>query len=216
VRVAASGLIDLPSLRRGIALTLGLAAIIGFYLTMVGGWPILAIGIAAILATLGYSGGPFPLASHGLGDLAVFIFFGLAAVGGTYWAQALRFDGWVLLAASAPGALITAILIVNNLRDIDTDRKAGKNTLAVVLGRQGTRIEFMLMFVVSYAVPVIMWLAGGFSAWTLLALLTLPLTGPLLHAVYSKQGPALNQTLAGTAQLSFLFSLLFALGLALS
>ncbi len=216
VRVAASGLISLRDLRLGMAAVFGLTALIGVYLIAVGGWPILAIGAASILAALAYSGGPFPLASHGLGDLFVFLFFGLAAVCGTYYAQARALDGYVALAAFPPGLLITAILVVNNLRDINTDRKTGKRTLAVILGPRGSRVEYTLLLTASYAIPVLLWALGHYRIPALLPLLSLPLTAPLLRLIWHESGRELNRGLADTARLALIFSVLFAIGLALS
>jgi 1,4-dihydroxy-2-naphthoate octaprenyltransferase len=158
VRVTASGLISPGQLRWGMVAVFGLAALDGLYLIQVGGWPILAVGVASILAALLYTGGPFPFGYYGLGDLFVFIFFGLVAVCGTYYVQALTLTGPVVLAAVPPGLLITAILVVNNLRDIETDAKAGKRTLAVMLGRDGTRAEYRLLLALAYILPLALWL----------------------------------------------------------
>jgi 1,4-dihydroxy-2-naphthoate octaprenyltransferase len=197
-------------------MTLILAAIIGVYLIWIGGAPILAIGIASILAALAYSGGPFPLASHGLGDLFVFIFFGLCAVCGTYYVQALKLTQLVVLCAVPTGLLITAILVVNNLRDIDSDRRAGKRTLAVMFGETGARIEYTSLFAIAYIIPLLLLFMGEFSLWVLLPLLTLPLGIYLVHRVYGpNQGPNMNKTLADTARLALIFSLLFSIGLML-
>lgn len=221
-RVALSGLISLNELRGGLLLVLLVAALIGVYLITVGGWPILAIGVAAIIASVGYSGGPFPLAANGLGDLFVFVFFGLAAVVGTYYVQALTTTPLVWLAALPPGFLITAILVVNNLRDIETDAQVGKRTLAVRLGAAGTRAEYTALLAGAYAVPVgivLLRLAqGSFTPLHLLVLLpwlTLPTALRLRRVIMTaSDGPTMNRALAGTARLSLLFGLLFAVGLA--
>ncbi|MBC7242652.1 MAG: 1,4-dihydroxy-2-naphthoate polyprenyltransferase [Anaerolineae bacterium] len=213
-RVAASGLIPLASLRAGIIVVFGLTALIGLYLVIRGGWPVLAIGLAAILAALAYSGGPFPFGSYGLGDLFVFIFFGLVAVGGTYYVQALQFYPLVLLVAVPLGALITDILVVNNYRDIETDARVGKRTLAVILGPAGARLEFIGLLILAYAVPVILWGMGRFSAGVLLPWLTIPKAVGLTRTLYATtDGPALNRALAGTAQLTLWFSILFSIGM---
>jgi 1,4-dihydroxy-2-naphthoate octaprenyltransferase len=215
-RVAQSGLIPLPQLRAGIIVTFALAALAGLYLVLVGGWPILVLGIAALLSALAYTGGPFPVGYHGLGDLFVFVFFGLAAVCGTYYVQALTLSASVVLAAVPAGALITAILVVNNLRDIDTDRQAGKRTLAVLMGARATRLEYVLLLAVSYLVPPLFLALGWASAWVLLPFLSLPLAGRLVRTIYTTtEGPPLNKALAGTANLALVFCLLFALGLVL-
>lgn len=215
-RAAASGLIPLASLRAGIAVVFGLTALIGLYLVIRGGWPVLAIGAASILAALAYSGGPLPFGPRGLGDLFVFIFFGLVAVGGTYYVQALDFYPAVLLAAVPMGALITAILVVNNYRDIETDARVGKRTLAVILGHAGTRREFIDLLVLAYAVPPVLWGLGHTSAGTFLSWLTIPKAVQLTRILYATtDGPVLNQALAGTAQLTLWFSILFSIGMLL-
>jgi 1,4-dihydroxy-2-naphthoate octaprenyltransferase len=189
---------------------------VGLYLVWVGGWPILAIGVAAILAALAYTGGPFPFGYYGLGELFVFLFFGVAAVCGTYYVQAHNVPLFVLLAAVPVGLLVTAILVVNNYRDIDTDRRAGKRTIAVRVGRRGARVEYAALLVIAYAIPVLLWLGFGFNTWLLLPWLTLPLAVRLVRTLAgATDGPTLNKTLAGTAQLGLLFSLLFALGIVL-
>ena len=213
-RVTASGLITPHQLRWGMFVVFGLSALDGLYLIQVGGWPILAVGVASILAALLYTGGPFPFGYYGLGDLFVFIFFGLVAVCGSYYVQALNLTWAVVLAAVAPGLLITAILVVNNLRDIETDARAGKRTLAVLLGRTRTRWEYRILIALAYLLPLLLWQLYEFSFLVLLTWLTFPLAYKLLHEISSKtDGPALNRALAGTARLSLLFSLLLAIAL---
>ncbi len=214
LRAAASGLLSPDALRRGAALVIAAAVLPGLYLVARGGWPLLAAGAAAILATLAYTSGPWPYGYHGLGDLMVFLFFGVMGVGGTYYVQAGAISAETLWAAAAVGALVTDILVVNNLRDIETDRAAGKRTLAVFLGAAGTRVEFLLLLGLAYAVPLWLWLSHRREAWVLLPLLTLPLAFSLVSALYGPpEGRRLNATLAGTARLSLLYALLFALGL---
>src|SRR5690606_33930017 len=121
------------------------------------------------------SGGPYPLSTHGLGDLFAFVFFGLIGVAGTYYVHTLALDWWVLLAAVPVGAWTTNILIVNNLRDIETDRRVGKRSLAVLIGERATRIEYLALLAIAYAVPAALWLAGPWAAWVLLPWLSLPL-----------------------------------------
>lgn len=216
VRATASGLITPAQMKRAIIFVLVLATLIGLYLVRVGGWPILAIGVASLLATLAYSAGPLPLASNGLGDIFVFLFFGLIAVGGTYYVQALTISPWVIAAGVSPGLLITAIIVVNNLRDIDTDAKSGKRTLAVMLGRSGSRIEYVSLIVVAYLMLFAMYFLGGYGLGIFLPILSIPLAVPLVHAIYeANDGPSMNKTLAGTARLSLVFCLLMAVGLLL-
>jgi 1,4-dihydroxy-2-naphthoate polyprenyltransferase len=214
-RVTAAGLISPTAMRAGIGIVFGLAALVGLYLIWVAGWPILIIGAAAILAALAYTGGPKPFGYMGLGDLFVFLFFGPVAVCGTYYLQTLRISTDALIASLAMSALITAILVVNNLRDIENDRAAGKHTLAVRLGIKGTRTEYLLLILVAYAVPLILALASG-SPWALASFITLPRAWQLITTIHhATDGPTLNATLAGTAQLSLLFAIILSVGLLL-
>ncbi len=216
VRVTSAGLIAPDALRRGIIAVIALAVLVGLYLVWVGGWPILLIGVAAILAALAYTGGPFPFGYYGLGELFVFLFFGVVAVCGTYYVQTLALAPPVVTASVAVGALITAILVVNNYRDLETDRRAGKRTLAVRLGRRGTQIEYAALFVVAYVVPPVLWLLLHMSPLVLAPWLTLPLAVRLIRTLAAAtDGPTLNKTLAGTAQTGLFFSLLLAAGIVL-
>jgi 1,4-dihydroxy-2-naphthoate octaprenyltransferase len=216
VRVTSAGLLTPRQVRAGMLVVFGLAALVGLYLIYVGGWPILAAGAAAILAALAYSGGPLPYGYYGLGELFTFLFFGVVAVCGTYWVQALTLTWPVLLASVPIGCLVTAILVVNNYRDVETDRRAGKRTLAVLLGRRGTRSEYVTLLAVAYLAPVVLLLAERRSGWVLLPLVTLPLAVRTAQALAAAtDGPTLNKTLAETARLSMIFGVLFALGLAL-
>jgi 1,4-dihydroxy-2-naphthoate octaprenyltransferase len=212
-RVTSAGLLTPRTVEIGMWIVFGLAAFSGLYVIYAGGWPILVIGVASILAGVTYTAGPFPLGYHGLGDLAVFIFFGLAAVMGTYYAQARAVTMDALLAAVPVGALATAILVVNNVRDADTDRVAGKRTLAVLFGRGAARAEYVVLILIAYAAPFALWLLRGASAWALLPILTVPLALRLARRVTTSEGPTLNHALGGTAQLLALYGLLFALGI---
>jgi 1,4-dihydroxy-2-naphthoate octaprenyltransferase len=221
-RVAAAGLVTERQLELAIALVIGAAGLAGLWLVYVGGPVLFALGALAIVAALAYTGGPFPYGYRALGEVFVFVFFGLVAVVGTAYLQALRLEPLFVVAAIPAGALITAILVVNNLRDIPTDAAAGKRTLAVILGRGRTGTEYELLLASAYAVPVI--LALRLSAETAeprelavgLPLLTFPLAVPLLRKVRRFGEPReLNAVLAGTARLAFAFALLFAIGLAL-
>ncbi len=217
VRVTQSGLISPGRVKFSMTMVFVLSLLPGLYLISIGGWPVVVIGAASIIAALAYSGGPFPLASHGFGDLFVFIFFGLVAVSGTYYVQALHITPMVVLMGIIVGLLITAILVVNNLRDIQTDRKTGKRTLAVVIGVKGTRAEYTILLAGGYAIPVFIWLGGFASAWVLLPLASLPLAFLQIRLIRQpSDGPALNDLLAKTARLSFFFSVLLAIGLILS
>lgn len=215
IRVTQSGLVPPDHMKTAMIITFGLVSLVGVYLTLISGWPILAAGIASILAALAYSGGPYPLGSYGLGDLLVFFFFGIVAVCGTYYVQALHLNHLAVFASVPVGFLITAILVVNNLRDMMTDRKAGKHTLAVILGQRGARIEYVTLLAGGYLMPVFLFFREKGSAWVLLPLLTLPLAASLCLTICQKEGPVLNETLAGTARLAIAFSLLFSMGLLL-
>ena len=215
-RVTQSGLIPPQKVWAATKLTLGLAGLFVLVLVMYGGWPIFALGVAAVLAALAYSGGPYPLASHGLADYAVFFFFGPAAVAGSYYAQAGQMSGAVLAASVPVGLLITAILQVNNYRDMATDVKAGKRTMAVRLGKKWSLRYYTGLVAGSYIMPILLWLDGPLSVWAgLLPLLSLPLTVRCIREMRTVTGSPLNDTLAGTAKLSFVFSILFSLGILL-
>ena len=217
VRVTAAGLITPAQLRWGIAAVIALSLLNGLYLVWVGGWPILALGVAAILAALAYTGGPLPFGYYGLGEVFVFLFFGLAAVGGAYFVQAHTLTPAALVAATGVGALVTAILVVNNYRDLETDRRAGKRTLAVRLGRRGTRAEYAALIVTAYLAPLLLWLGFDYSLLTLLAWLTAPLALRLVRTLAAAtDGPTLNKTLAGTARLGLLYSVLLSAGIVAS
>lgn len=213
-RVTSAGLLTPRQVQRGMLAVFGAAALCGLYLIALGGWPILAAGVLAIAAAVTYTIGPWPFGYYGLGDLAVFIFFGLVAVVGTAYVQTHSVTPLALAAAVPMGCLVTAILVVNNLRDIATDRAAGKRTLAVRLGPRGTQIEYMALLVVAYAVPVWLWPGFGLQPWVLLPLLTLPMAARLARDILTVAGAALNRPLAGTARLAVWFALALAVGIA--
>ncbi len=214
-RVTTAGLLTPGQVQAGMVVVFGLAALAGLYLIAVGGWPILIVGVASILAAVAYTIGPLPFGYYGLGDLAVFVFFGLTAVVGTYYVQALKVTPLAILAAVPMGCLITGILVVNNIRDADSDRAAGKRTLAVLLGRRGARIEYIALIVVAYVIPLVLWLGLGLRPTVLLPVLTLPLAIRLVRTVMVVLGPPLNSALAGTAQLAVWYAVAFAVGLVL-
>lgn len=215
-RVTQAGLLEPREVRRGALIAYGAATAVGAYLVAVGGWPILAIGVAAVGCGIAYTGGPWPYGYHGLGDLFVFLFFGLIAVAGTYYVQAGSWSAGSLWAGSGVGALSTAVLAVNNLRDIPTDRRAGKRTLAVILGEGSTRVEYALLLALAAAVPA----AGvGLFGWPPAALLAL---GAFLLAARPaatvlrsdlRDRAALDPALAGTARALGAYGLLLAVGL---
>ncbi|RAL23673.1 1,4-dihydroxy-2-naphthoate polyprenyltransferase [Lujinxingia litoralis] len=214
-RAVQAGLVTPNAMKWATVLAFLASALVGLYLIGVGGWPILVIGILSILSGIAYTGGPYPLGYNGLGDVFVFIFFGLIAVTATHYVQALSFSVEALVASVPIGLLSTAILIVNNYRDIDTDRVAHKNTLAVRLGRSATRKQYAITVLGAYAVPLAQVLAGLSSIWVLLPLLSLPLAFKNIRALARLEGPALNPLLARTAGLLTLFGLLYAIGFTL-
>jgi 1,4-dihydroxy-2-naphthoate octaprenyltransferase len=213
-RATQAGWLSYRAVLGAAALALLLAAVLGSYLIAVGGWPILAIGLASIAAALAYSGGPWPLASHGLGELAAFVFFGPTAVAGTTYAHTGTCMLWPLLAALPIGALVSCIMLVNNLRDIASDAAAGKRTLAVRLGAARTRRLYAALVIGALLSPAPIALAGQPGA--ALAWASAPLAPPLLREVRSARGgPEFNRALLHTARLHALFGVLYALGLAL-
>lgn len=212
-RVTTAGLLTPRQVKMGMVVVFGLAALCGGYLIFLGGWPILLVGVLSIAAAIAYTAGPLPFGYYGLGDLGTFVFFGLIAVNGTYYVQARALTPAVWLGGVAMGCLVTAILVVNNVRDADGDRVAGKRTLAVILGRRGARLEYLALLAVAYAIPLVLWLALGYRPGVLLAWLTLPLAYRQTRAVFTILGPALNKTLAGTAQLAVAYAAALALGM---
>jgi 1,4-dihydroxy-2-naphthoate octaprenyltransferase len=229
-RVTAGGLIDPSQVKRAMIATYVLAMVVGLYLVVIGGLPILIVGLSSILAGLLYTGGPYPYGYYGLGDLFVFVYFGLVAVTGTYYVQAVeRLDIELVpltipngtltvasvLAGIAAGALATVILVVNNIRDRETDRDTGKRTLAVMLGYRWSRVEFVGLVATAYVIPPVFWLGLGYSPAVLLPVLTLPLAGMVTRTVLTNtDGDALNPALERTGQLLALYALLFTAGLA--
>jgi 1,4-dihydroxy-2-naphthoate polyprenyltransferase len=217
VRVTAGGLMPPRTVLFGTYVAFGVAVAAGLYLAAVAGWELLAVGAASILAGVLYTGGPRPYGYEGLGELFVFLFFGVVAVVGSYFVQTedLR---WEAFALSVPvGLLAAAILVVNNVRDIETDSRAGKRTLAVMLGRGRARRLYAAMLAAAFLAPLVIWLAGGLSAWVLVSLAALPLVPPLLRTVGTRaDGPSLNSALAGTGRLLAVFSLLLSMGVLLS
>jgi 1,4-dihydroxy-2-naphthoate octaprenyltransferase len=217
VRVTAGGLMPPRRVLVGTYVAFGIAVLAGIYLTAITGPELLLVGIASIAAGVLYTGGPRPYGYEGLGELFVFLFFGVVAVVGSYYVQAQELP-WEAFALSVPvGLLASAILVVNNIRDADTDRRAGKRTLAVRLGRERARKLFAAMVAVSYLTVVAIPLAGGLSWWVVLPLLTFPLVPSLWRTVARRtDGPSLNGALADTGRLLGLFSLLLAAGILLS
>ena len=215
-RATQLGLLTQRQVTQAILAGFGVATLAGLYLVYIAGWPIIAIGLASMLAAVTYTGGPWPFGYRGLGEVFVFIFFGVVAVTGTYYVQAGEVL-WHVVAASVPVALtVTAILVVNNVRDIDTDRLAGKCTLAVYLGRRLARTEFVVVVAGAYLAAAALWLVGGYSGWVLLSWLSVPAAvAPMGVVLAATDGPALNRALRSTARLHMLFGVLLAVGVTL-
>ena len=218
MRVTAGGLLPPRRVLVGTYLAFGIAVAAGAYLAAVAGWELLVVGVLSILAGVLYTGGPRPYGYEGLGEVFVFLFFGVVAVTGSYYVQTEELV-WEAFALSVPvGLLAAAILVVNNVRDVDTDRRAGKRTLAVKLGRERARALFVAMLVALVRRPARggRW-PGGLSWWLALTLLAWPLALPLVRTVRSRtDGPALNEALASTGRLLAVFSLLLSAGILLS
>ncbi len=213
-RVTQSGLLSAGEVRRAAWLSFGLAALVGCYLIALAGWPILVLGLAAIAAGWAYTGGPWPLGYHGLGEVFVFLFFGLAAVLGTTYVQTTALSAIDLLAALPVCTLVTAILVVNNTRDIDDDRRAGKHTLAVRYGAQAMRAFYTLLVGLAYAIAAGLGMSGVTSAAVWLTWLSLPLGVRVVTAMWrAHDGIIFNRLLRDTARLHLLFGVLFAVGL---
>lgn len=215
-RAVQLGLLTPAQMKRGMLVAFGFAIAVGLYLVSIAGWPVIAVGVLSILAAYAYTGGPYPLGYHGLGDVAVFLFFGVIAVVGTEFVQSLRLS-WQALAASVPvGLLATSVLVVNNLRDVETDRVAGKRTLAVRMGPAGARLEYTMLVVMPYLLLPAFLVFTARSAWVVLPVVTLPLALRLIGRVRGgAAGADLNPLLGETARLSLVFSVLFAVGYAL-
>ncbi|HEY0194642.1 MAG TPA: 1,4-dihydroxy-2-naphthoate polyprenyltransferase [Kofleriaceae bacterium] len=215
LRAVSAGLITPAAMKRAMIAAFGVATLLGLYLVSVAGWPVVAIGVASILSGIAYTGGPFPLGYHGLGDVFVMLFFGFVAVCGTVFVQLGRVPGLAIAAAVPVGALATAILVVNNVRDRATDVRVGKRTLAVRFGRRAALVEYALLLAAAYAVPVGLAIAG--RPWAALPVLSAPLALSRLRAVVAAaDGPTFNRCLAATGQLLLVFGVLFAIGLARS
>jgi 1,4-dihydroxy-2-naphthoate octaprenyltransferase len=214
VRVTAGGLVPPRQVLLATYVTFGLAVLCGIYLVAVAGWGLIAVGAASILAGVLYTGGPRPYGYEGLGELFVFLFFGIVAVTGSYYVQVQHLP-WQAFACAVPvGLLASAILVVNNVRDIDTDRRAGKRTLAVRLGRERTRVLYTAMLAIAFLTAPVTWPFGSMSAWLLLPWASLPLALSLIRVVRTRlDGPSLNGALARTGQLQLLFCLLFSAGI---
>lgn len=212
-RATQAGLIKPQVMKRAYIFTLLAAFFVGLYLVYIGGWPILAIGLASLLFAVLYTGGPYPLGYNGLGDIFVLIFFGPVAVGGTYYVQALQISESALLAGLAPGLISTAILAINNLRDVDTDRVAGKRTLAVRFGTGFARSEYILALLSAFILPYyLLWSTGG-HVYVIITTFGVIVAFPSVKAVLGgMEGRPLNNVLANTGKTLAIYSILFSIG----
>jgi 1,4-dihydroxy-2-naphthoate octaprenyltransferase len=217
VRVTAGGLVPPRQVLVATYISFGLAVLAGVYLIIVAGWQLLLVGAASILAGVAYTGGPKPYGYEGLGEVFVFLFFGVVAVAGSFFVQTTHLD-WEAFALSVPvGLLAAGILVVNNVRDIDSDRRARKRTLAVRMGRERTRTLFAVMVYLAYVLVTVTWLFGPVKAWIMLSWLSLPLAVRVIRVVRNRSdGPSLNGALAQTGMLQLVFCTLLSAGLLLS
>ncbi|HKJ55909.1 MAG TPA: 1,4-dihydroxy-2-naphthoate polyprenyltransferase [Nitriliruptoraceae bacterium] len=215
LRGVGSGLIAPSVMKRAMVVTLAAAAVVGLGLAALAGWELLLVGVLALVATLGYSGGPRPYASAGLGEVVVFVFFGLVATAGSAYVQDEALAALPLVLSVAMGLFATAMLVVNNLRDIPTDREVGKVTLAVRLGDAHTRTLWLAMVVGAYLVVVVAVVMTS-NAWIGLGFLSVMRLGPAIPIVrHAPPGPRLVTALGLTGQAQLLFAVLVSLGLLL-
>ncbi|PID61387.1 MAG: 1,4-dihydroxy-2-naphthoate polyprenyltransferase [Ignavibacteriae bacterium] len=213
LRVLVSGLITVNEMKTAIVLVFSVTFFLGLYLVYISSWITLLIGLLSIFAGIAYTAGPYPLAYNGLGDVFVFLFFGIVGTVGTYYVQVVEFSMLAFWASIPVGALITNILVVNNYRDIEEDREAGKNTLAVKMGRKFTRYQYLTFMIISYLILFVVYVTYHDSLFVFLPLFSLPLAIKLIRMIFKYDGEKLNKTLELTAKLSALYGILFAVGL---
>jgi 1,4-dihydroxy-2-naphthoate octaprenyltransferase len=214
VRVTAGGLVPPSQVLLATYVTFGLAVACGAYLVAVAGPELIAVGAASILAGVLYTGGPKPYGYEGLGELFVFLFFGIVAVAGSYFVQVQSLPWEAFVCAVPVGLLASAILVVNNVRDLETDRRAGKRTLAVRLGRERTRGLYAAMLALAFLTAPLPWLLGSMNGWLLAPWLAAPLALKLVGVVRTRiDGPALNGALARTGALQLVFCVLYSAGI---
>ncbi|HBQ61775.1 MAG TPA: 1,4-dihydroxy-2-naphthoate octaprenyltransferase, partial [Balneolaceae bacterium] len=211
-RATAAGLISPETMKNATFLTMGLAFLTGLYLVWVGGWIILAIGLLSLLFGVLYTGGPFPLGYNGLGDVFVFIFFGIVAVMTTYYVNTLEWSEASFWASLAIGGLCVNILVVNNLRDVEQDKKSGKRTLGVLFGELALKVEYLLMVLLAFAIPPHFFVQLDFNLWIFLPFLSLPMAAFLAYKIWTETDKKnLNLMLERTAQFMVLFGVLFSI-----
>jgi 1,4-dihydroxy-2-naphthoate octaprenyltransferase len=217
VRVTAGGLVPPRQVLIATWLSFGIAVLAGIYLIVVAGWVLLAVGAASIIAGVLYTGGPRPYGYEGLGELFVFLFFGIVAVAGSYFVQTERLTWEAFVLAVPVGLLAAAILLVNNIRDLETDRRAGKRTLAVRIGRERARGLFVAVIAGAFLIAPVPWLAGSLSPWLFLSWLAIPLAFPIIQTVRTRtDGASLNIALARSGMLQLAFCVLLSVGLLVS
>jgi len=214
-RVLASGLISVKEMKLAIILVFGLTFLLGLYFVFSVGILILWVGIFSIFAGIIYTAGPFPLAYNGLGDIFVFIFFGIIGTMGTFYLHTKEISFIAFLLSIPVGALITNILVVNNFRDIEEDRAANKRTLAVILGKTFSRWQFILLILISYITSFVLYFYYDYSIWIFLPLTTIPISLILIKMLNTLKGEELNRTLELSAKFSGLYGLLLSIGLIL-
>jgi 1,4-dihydroxy-2-naphthoate octaprenyltransferase len=215
-RVTHSGLLTPRQVWLGVGVVILLAVVGGAYLAWVGGWPVLVMGGAAILGAILYTIGPFSMSDYGTGDLFALIFFGVVSVVGTTYILTGQVYPLSWAGGVGAGALVTAILVVNNVRDIDTDRRVGRKNIPVLFGRHAGEIEYLIMLILAFCVPLFALTIDWVNAWILLPLLSLPRGVQLYQRIHTLQaGPGFNKLLASTAQLVLIYCLLFSIGVIL-
>ncbi|MBD3258187.1 1,4-dihydroxy-2-naphthoate polyprenyltransferase [candidate division GN15 bacterium] len=212
LRVTSAGMVKPSTMKTATIVVFALALLVGAYLVWRGGWPIVIIGLMSILFGILYTAGPYPLGYNGLGDIFVLIFFGPVAVGGTYYVQALTVTWPAIVAGLGPGLLSVAILVVNNVRDLDNDRAAGKRTLAVSFGRNFSVVQYVFSVVSAMLVPVVLSVLLDDHYWSLLAIVAIVPAIPAMQSVARDRGRILNNTLAATGRVLLIYSILFAVG----
>ncbi len=213
LRVTHAALVTPSQMKWATALVLTLAFLLGVFLVYRAGWPVVVIGLSSILFAILYTGGPYPLGYHGWGDLFAFVFFGPVATAGTYYVQALTVSPESIIAGCAPGLFSVAILTVNNLRDIESDARAGRKTLAVRFGRQFAQNEYLLAVVLATAaIPMYLTLTTAGKPQLLISALSVIAAIPIVKSVRRDSGVVLNETLAATGKLELMYAVLFSVG----
>jgi 1,4-dihydroxy-2-naphthoate polyprenyltransferase len=211
VRVTQAGLVKAEHVMIAAYVCFAVAALCGIPLILRAGWPLLAIGVTSILAAYAYTGGPYPLAYNGLGELFVMIFFGVIAVGGSYYVQTLHIDAAVIVAGIAAGSLATVLLVINNLRDVPSDTRTRKRTMAVRFGERFARSEVGFFAVVPFVCAIVVAIERG-RAWLALPLVGMPLAFIVVRCSYRSSGAALNGCLAKAGAMQWAFGILFVIG----